>query len=327
MKSNRNIFPSVLALSVFLFSAGILAAEDIPPLIMNQLYGLASGGGASSGKGKGGVVTPVSQGGVVRALTDQSQNDELTALNEVNKKKNKLVHISIEVVEIRNKVARTLGVKWIDTLQIGEIAHTDSTRVPATLTDVPALFTLGEFGRWTSISADIKMLLNKGAARVLAKPKLIAKSETNAFFTVGGELPIPLASGIGQVSVEWKEYGTRINLLPTVLDGGLIGLSVFSDVSDLDYASGITASGMNIPGIVTRKASSSVILHDGETLALAGLEKNLKEETTSGIPLLCDIPIIGHLFSHKVYNDEKSTVVIFVTPTIVKEGVPTEKTP
>lgn len=264
---------------------------------------------------------------VVKTITDESSSDDLSALNEINKKRNKLVHIAIEAVEIKNESARTLGIKWVDTIQVGEVAHTVEGRVPATMTDVPALFRVGEFARWTSLSADIKLMVSKGAARLLAKPKIIAKSETNAFFTVGGEVPYIIVSQDGTASIEWKEYGTRVNLLPTVLDNNQVGLSIFTDVSDLDYAHGVVISGFNLPALITRKASSSVILRDGETLALAGLERNFKEETTSGVPLLSDIPILGHLFSHKVFTDIKTTVVIFITPTIVKEGAPIEKTP
>ncbi|MFA5778611.1 MAG: type II and III secretion system protein [Elusimicrobiota bacterium] len=263
---------------------------------------------------------------VVKAITDESSNEDLSALNEINKRKNKLVHIAIEAVEIKNESARTLGIKWVDTIQVGEVAHIDDSRVPRILTDVPALFRVGEFARWTSLSADIKLLVSKGAARLLAKPKIIAKSETNAFFTVGGEVPYPVVTR-DEVNVEWKEYGTRVNLLPTVLDNNQVGLSIFTDVSDLDYAHGVVISGFSLPALITRKASSSVILRDGETLALAGLERNFKEETTSGVPFLSDIPILGQLFSHKTFTDIKTTVVIFITPTIVKEGAPIEKTP
>ncbi|HAX61162.1 MAG TPA: hypothetical protein DCX95_01180 [Elusimicrobia bacterium] len=264
---------------------------------------------------------------MVKTITDESSSDELSALNEINKKKNKLVHIAIEAVEIKNEQARQLGVKWVDTVQVGEVGFTQEGRVPATLPDIPAMFTVGEFARWTSLSADIKLLVAKGAARLLAKPKLIAKSETNASFTVGGEVPYAIMTQDGGVDIEWKEYGTRVNLVPTVLDNNQIGLSIFTEVSDLDYTHGVTISQIQLPAIITRKASSSVILRDGETLALAGLEKNFKEEITYGTPLLSDIPILGHLFSHKYFSDIKTTVVIFITPTIVKEGAPIEKTP
>ncbi|MDD5687311.1 MAG: hypothetical protein PHE88_05715 [Elusimicrobia bacterium] len=257
---------------------------------------------------------------VVKAITEDSSNGDLSALNETNKKKNKLVHIAIEVLEIRNEAAKTLGVKWIDTVNVGE------TSVPPTITDIPALFRVGEFGRWTTLSADIKLLVNKGAARLLAKPKIIAKSETNASFFVGGKVPYAIAT-TNNIQIEWKDYGTQVNLLPTILDDNQIGLSVFADISDLDYTHGTVVSGFSLPALITRKASSSVILKDGETLTLAGLEKSLKEEITSGIPFLSDIPIIGILFSHKSYSNIKTTVVIFITPTIVKEGAPIEKIP
>ncbi len=318
------IFLAVIMLFCpFAFFTRNAYCEEASPLIMRRLSEMY--GGDSSGKKKSYAASPDGGAVVVKALTDESDSGDLTALNEINKKKNKLVHIAIEVVEIRNNKSRQLGVKWIDEMSVGEIAYKVGERVPEEMTDVPALFGIGEFARWTSIKADIKFLLSKGAARVLAKPKLIAKSETNAFFTVGGLVPVPSASALGQTSIEWKEYGTRVVLLPTVLNESQIGLSIFADVSDLDSSKGAVYSGMNIPGIITRKTSSSVILRDGETLAVAGLEKNFMEETSLGIPILSDIPLIGHLFSRKDYTDEKSTVVIFVTPTIVKEGVPTDK--
>lgn len=263
---------------------------------------------------------------VVKAITNESSSAELTVINEINKRKNKLVQIAIEAVEIRNESARTLGIKWVDTVQVGEIAHAEDGRVPATVTDVPSLFKSDEFSRWTSFSADIKLLINKGAARLLAKPKIIAKSETNASFSVGGEVPFAVMTQ-NSLQIEWKEYGTRVNLLPTVLDDNQIGLSIFTEVSDLDYTHGVVVSGFNLPALTTRKASSSVILKDGETLALAGLEKDSNEEITTGIPFLSDIPVLGYLFSHKATINTKTTVVIFITPTIVKEGTPIEKTP
>lgn len=300
----------------------VFAQDDYSPLIMRRMAEMAGSGRTGQSRS-----TSLSTGEstVVKALTGETDSGELSLLNEINKKKDKLVHIAVEVVEIRNEKARTLGIKWVDTVQVGELSYKLTERVPETLTDIPALFTIGEFARWTSLQADIKFLVSKGAARLLAKPKLIAKSGTNAFFHLGGEVPIPLQSGFGEVSLEWKEYGTRVYLLPTVIDKSQIGLSIFTEVSDIDPTKGIVSSNLSVPGIITRKASSSVILNDGETLALAGLEKNYKEDTTQGIPLLCDIPIIGHLFSHKYLKDEKTTVVMFITPTIVKEGMPADK--
>ncbi|MCD6422741.1 MAG: type II and III secretion system protein [Elusimicrobia bacterium] len=268
------------------------------------------------------------QAEVPKSLSNDSSSDELTMLNMVNKKEGKLIEIAVEAVEIKNNRAREMGIRWIDTLQIGEIAYTREDRVPATMPELPSLFKIGEFARLSAITADIKLMMEKGAARLLSNPKIITKSGTNARFMVGGEMPYIVITQDGP-NVEWKEYGIKMNIVPTVISDRdqMIGLSVFTEVSDLDWENGAVYSNMKVPAVVTRKAASTVKVKSGETVAIAKLLRTFKQQSSYGIPLLGEIPVLKYLFGHQKITDDKTTVVIFVTPKILEEGIAIEEEP
>jgi len=268
------------------------------------------------------------QAEVPKSLSNDSSSEELTMLNMVNKKEGKLIEIAVEAVEIKNNRAREMGIRWIDTLQIGEISYTREDRVPATMPELPSLFKIGEFARLSAITADIKLMMEKGAARLLSNPKIITKSGTNARFMVGGEMPYIVITQDGP-NVEWKEYGIKMNIVPTVISDRdqMIGLSVFTEVSDLDWENGAVYSNMKVPAVVTRKAASTVKVKSGETVAIAKLLRTFKQQSSYGIPLLGEIPVLKYLFGHQKITDDKTTVVIFVTPKILEEGIAIEEEP
>ncbi len=263
---------------------------------------------------------------VPKAMSEDMGAEELTALNEINKKRARLVQISAEIVEIRTRKARELGIKWIDRIETGEISWSVDARVPMVLPEVPSLFRLGEFARWTAIRNDIRFLTERGAAKILAEPRLVTKNETSASVMVGGEVPYAIATAM-EVSIEWKEYGVKLDILPTIVGENQIGISFYTEVSDLDPSLSITIGQATVPAMIKRRAASSVLVNDGEAIAIAGLTRNLTEEYRAGIPLLMDIPLLGYLFSWQKSRDEKTNVVIFITPSIVKEGIGIERLP
>lgn len=271
-------------------------------------------------------LTTNSQAQVIKALSEESGADELSALNEINKKKDRLIQISAEVVEIRSKKASDLGIKWVDTITIGEVSWLNDTRVPEALPELPSIIRVGDIARWTAIKSDIKFLAEKGAAKVLATPKLVAKNETNARVMVGGEIPYALVTA-QEMTIEWKEYGVKLDIIPTIVEKNQIGLSLYTEVSELDKANSISLGQSVVPAMVKRRAATTVLVNDGESIAIAGLTRNFTEEFHAGVPLLSDIPLLGYLFKWKQSRDEKTNVVIFITPNIVKEGITIEKLP
>jgi len=224
-----------------------------------------------------------------------------------------MVEISVEITEINSNKANDLGIKWTDTISAGEVSWDVANRTPASLPEVPSLIKVGDWARYSALTAELKLLEEKGAAQILSNPKILTKSGTTAKVLVGGEIPV-IASGVGGGNVQWKEYGIKSEIQPSILADGYIDLILTTEVSKLDY----TNQSGGYPSIIKRAASSSVKIKNGQTVTLAGLIETQKEQASSGIPLLSDIPIVGGLFSRKTLTENKTNILIFVTPKIVE---------
>ena len=221
-----------------------------------------------------------------------------------------LVEISIEITEINNNKAKEYGIKWVDEISTGELFVTNGEGN----TVYPSLVEFNDWVRYTPLSAKLKLLQESGSAQVLSNPKLLTKSGTKARFLVGGEFPIAV-SGVSGGNVEWKEYGIITEIIPKILADNKIDLIIETELSRLDWANAV----QGLPNIAKRQARSSVILKNQQTIVIAGLIENYKDKTTSGVPILSDIPLLGTLFKNTKVRDNKTNVLIFVTPKIIEQ--------
>jgi pilus assembly protein CpaC len=169
----------------------------------------------------------------------------------------------------------------------------------------------------------IRALKQSGYFQSLAEPNLIAYNGKEASFLAGGEFPVPIANAIGQVSIQFKEFGVRLNFTPTIA-GDLIRLKVRPEVSELDFNNGVTLEGFRIPALSTRRAETEVELRDGQSFAVAGLIDNTSQTDKAAIPLLSQVPIIGHLFSSKAERQERTELLVLITPRLVRPLNPDE---
>jgi pilus assembly protein CpaC len=169
----------------------------------------------------------------------------------------------------------------------------------------------------------IRALKQTGYFQSLAEPNLIAYNNKEASFLAGGEFPIPIVNGVGQVSIEFKEFGVRLNFTPTIA-GDLIRLKVRPEVSELDFNNGITLEGFRIPALQVRRAETEVELRDGQSFAVAGLIDNTAQTDRAAIPLLSQVPIIGHLFASKAERQERTELLVLITPRLVRPLNPDE---
>ena len=224
-----------------------------------------------------------------------------------------MVEIAIEVTEINNNMANQLGIKWLDTIEAGELSVTNEEFLPLQLPQVPSLINTGEWSRYSALKAELRMLQEKGAAQILSKPKILTKSGSSARVLIGGEIPI-VASGVGGGTIDWKQFGIKAEILPKIIAPNTIDLILTTEVSRLDWANSVN----NNPALMKREASSNLILKSGQTIAIAGLIESKKEERSAGIPLLSDIPVLGYLFSRKTISDVRTNILIFVTPRIIE---------
>ncbi|MGI9352872.1 MAG: type II and III secretion system protein family protein [Rhizobiaceae bacterium] len=171
----------------------------------------------------------------------------------------------------------------------------------------------------------INALEEKGLARRLANPTLVAVSGRDASFLAGGEVPISrtVTGQNGNVATEttYREFGVRLNFTPIVLDDGLIHLDVEPEVSDINRA---FSDGAGNPGFSTRRARTSVELRDGQSFAIAGLLQTVNDREIRSLPWLGQLPILGSLFRSTRFQKNETDLVILVTPKIVRPASPDE---
>jgi len=179
--------------------------------------------------------------------------------------------------------------------------------------------------KWNA-GALVRALKQTGHFQSLAEPNLIAYNGKEASFLAGGEFPVPIVTALGQLTIQFKEFGVRLNFTPTIA-GDLIRLKVRPEVSELDFNNGITLEGFRIPSLQTRRAETEVELRDGQSFAVAGLIDNTAQVDTAAIPILSQIPIIGHLFSSKADRKERTELLVLITPRLVRALNPDEVPP
>jgi pilus assembly protein CpaC len=183
----------------------------------------------------------------------------------------------------------------------------------------PAVSALFRFGvgsaTWTGF---LDALREDGLVKILAEPTLITLSGQTANFLAGGEFPVPVPQGLGTVAIEYKPFGVGLVFTPTVLSKNKINLQVSPEVSELDFTNALVLQGYTIPGIRTRRMSTTIELGDGQSFAIAGLLRESVRTINSKYPLLGDIPILGALFQSKEFQKEESELIIIATPHLVK---------
>jgi pilus assembly protein CpaC len=157
-----------------------------------------------------------------------------------------------------------------------------------------------------------------GQVTTLANPNLTALSGETATFLAGGEFPIPIAQGLGAVSVEYKQYGVSLAYTPTVLSDGRISLRVRPEVSQLTSEGSVQLSGTTIPGLTTRRAETTLELGSGQSMMIGGLLQNSHNNSIDKVPGLGSIPILGALFRSNGFRRNETELVIIITPYLVK---------
>ncbi|MBU6267470.1 MAG: type II and III secretion system protein family protein [Sphingomonadales bacterium] len=157
-----------------------------------------------------------------------------------------------------------------------------------------------------------------GLVTTLAQPNLTALSGETAEFLAGGEFPIPLSTGLGSVSVDYKKYGVSLSYTPYVLANGRISLRVRPEVSELSSQGSVTINGFTIPALTVRRTETTVELGSGQSFMIAGLLQNHSQNAVQKLPGAGDMPVIGALFKSTSFQRGETELVIVVTPYLVQ---------
>jgi pilus assembly protein CpaC len=157
--------------------------------------------------------------------------------------------------------------------------------------------------------------------QILAEPNVLAINGKQASFLAGGEFPFPVVQGganVGAVTIQFREFGVKLNFTPVITPRSTIRLHVSPEVSTLDFANGLVLQGFNIPAISTRRIQTDIELESGQSFAIGGLLDNRTVEIFSKVPGLGDIPILGKLFQSKSTNRNNTELLVMVTPELVR---------
>ncbi len=225
----------------------------------------------------------------------------------------KMVQAEVEFVELALNSTSNYGFTWpqnyVGSVSVGWSATTNLVAGVGHANTAPNSLT--HSGSMSDLSFGLSLAFNDGATRVLARPTLVAASGQKAEFLVGGEVPIVIKTADG-VNIEFKEYGVRLNLTPYV-DVNSIQADILAEVSAVDQS----VSVMDVPGFSTRRVKTTVTVRDGETIVLGGLVQRKEGKDVAKLGLLGHIPILGELFKSRNFREEKTDLVIFVTPRLI----------
>jgi pilus assembly protein CpaC len=238
------------------------------------------------------------------------------------------IQLSVKVAEVSRQKLRELGSSYASAnngtsvfAQGGGPGTLGSSDNGSLISDFAgSAVNLFLFNSGLNTSAFIRAMKTNGALRALAEPNLIAMNGQQASFLAGGEFPVPVVQGgaASSVSVQFKEYGVRLNFKPTIIDEDHIRLELEPEVSTIDFANGVRFSGFVIPALRTRRAHTGVELRDGQSFALAGLLDNMETRSMSKIPVLGDIPILGNLFKSSSFQKQETELMFIITADLVK---------
>lgn len=284
-----------------------------------QLY-LGSGGGAASSTSANGE----GQG----AAADSNIIDLLDMTNPSQ------VRLEAQIIEINTSAERNLGIQyWSPTIGSSTGSGSDSGNDDLTRGS-SGLFYAGEnfknsrgsFG-WlgshiSNMNASLQALVTEGKARILSRPSITTMSGQKANILIGGRIPIPTSAGDGQIAIDWRDYGIKLNIEPVVDAENKITSKVHAEVSTLDYGHSVTENDFSIPAIASREADAVINVRSGMTMAIGGLLNSQDGKTVTKIPLLGDIPIIGQFFRHTQKTRDNRELLILITPTLVSDDTP-----
>lgn len=260
---------------------------------------------------------------VVRRVMELANNAGGQVVNNLQAPSPEQILLEVEFAEVNKQVVKRFSTDllFINPQNFGDFSTDDLVRIQ-TLSEGIANFTI--LGDNASFDAFIRALKSTGEFKLLAEPNLIALEGQEASFLAGGEFPYPSIQGGGggvvtnAVTVQFREFGIQLNFTPTVTNTGNVRLHVRPEVSTLDFGTGLTFAGFQVPTITSRRVETEVELRPGQHLAIAGLLENRWQETVDKIPVLGDIPILGVFFRSESARQNQTELLVLVTPHIIE---------
>jgi pilus assembly protein CpaC len=268
--------------------------------------------GTSNGRVRlSGTVADVASMNKVLMIVSQYSTDPI--INTITLNAVQQVNLEVRILEATRNAGRELGIT------VG--GSVGAVRV-STGGEIPGSGSLSQFmtsilGGGVSIDIAIKALESKGLVRTLAEPNLTTLSLESASFLAGGQVPVRVADGSGNTTLQYKDFGVKLNFTPVVLSDDRIQIRLAPEVSDI---SGFTAGGD--PIFSTRNLDSTIELRDGQSFSVAGLMQSSNRKVQNQLPWVGEIPVLGALFRSSSYQKNETELVVIVTPRLMRPSVP-----
>lgn len=283
---------------------------------------------------KGKVDSPVMAEKVQRLATGFLSNERQQVINMIDTSDSDQVMLKVRVVELKRSELKRFGINWESVIASGSFVYGLANGRDFIGNTLDAAGNANAFDRsssgdnsilssfndgQTNLNAMIDALETNGLVSVLAEPNLTTRSGQQASFLAGGEIPVPVQGENNAISISYRQFGVSLQFTPIVLSKDKISLTVLPEVSSLTEDNRVTTtSGVSVPSIATRRASTTVDLGSGQTFAVAGLLRSDGANNISKFPFLGDVPILGTLFRSSQFRNDQTELVILVTPYIVK---------
>ncbi len=253
------------------------------------------------------------------------------------------VLLKVKVMEVSRTSLKELGFDWMNFSSGGDFVGSTASSIITKSNPVASVFrTAASFTTSASNVPTMQFGIVNGAQgfvgfidalkqndllKVLAEPNLVTVSGRPASYLVGGQLPVPQPTGFGNISVQFRDFGTQIDFVPIVLGNGGVRLEVRPRVSEVDYTLSTSINGTQVPGFRMREVDTGVEMKFGQTLAIAGLMQQKQRMTKRGIPYLMDLPFFGTAFSRKSSEINEVELLILVRPELVEALDPQQVPP
>jgi pilus assembly protein CpaC len=269
---------------------------------------------------------------VIRKALELAETQGIPVVNHVDAPAPEQILLHVEFAEVSSSMLKEVGgdlMRILNPLDLGDAIDEGNLQIETLSDGFVSLLIEGDGAR---LDAVIRALKTTGEYRSLAEPNLVTREGEEASFLAGGEFPFPSIqggqAGSGAVTIQWREFGIRLNFTPTVTNSGNIRLKVAPEVSSLDFANGLTFQGYQIPALLSRKVNTDVELRPGQTLAIGGLMDNTMLTDVQKIPLLGDIPILGFFFRKEKERQNRTELLVLVTPHILDaDNLPVQALP
>lgn len=276
----------------------------------------------------GTVSSPARAQQVLSLIESQIDGDDL--INRLKIAAAHQVNLRVRVAEVSRDVLKQFGFNWEALFNNGSFLLGLATGRPF-LTAAGAFATRptsgnvnanSVFGNFSSGNLDLNFMVDalddEGLISVLAEPNLTARSGQKAEFLAGGEFPILVPQSDDTITIEYKEFGVKLEFTPVILDDGRISIDVAPEVSQLVSNNSVTLNNFVVPALAKRSAETMVELGSGQSFAIAGLIQNTLDHDVQKFPGLGDVPILGTLFRSDTFQRGETELVIIITPYLVR---------